>query len=78
MRPIVARPALTCRTRRCATPGGALALTATLQLNHDPGYVLQGRVAARPAASPEIADAIKYLGSADAAGLRPFSLAGTF
>lgn len=58
--------------------GGALALTATLQLNRDPGYVLQGRVAARPSASPEIADAIRYLGSPDAAGLRPFSLAGTF
>ena len=58
--------------------GGALELNATLQLNHDPGYVLQGQVAARPSASPELADAIKYLGSADAAGRRPFSLAGTF
>ena len=58
--------------------GGPLALDATLQLNHDPGYVLQGRVAARPSASPELADVLKYLGSPDATGRRPFSLAGTF
>jgi general secretion pathway protein N len=58
--------------------GGPLALDATLQLNHDPGYVLQGRVAARPGASPDIADVLKYLGSPDATGRRPFSLAGTF
>jgi len=58
--------------------GGALALDATLQLNHDPGYVLQGNVAARTSASPEIANVVKYLGSPDAAGRRPFSLAGTF
>ncbi len=58
--------------------GGPLALEATLQLNHDPGYVLQGRVAARPAASPDIVDVLKYLGSPDAMGRRPFSLAGTF
>jgi general secretion pathway protein N len=58
--------------------GGPLALDATLQLNHDPGYVLQGRVAARPSASPDLTDALKYLGSPDATGRRPFSLAGTF
>ena len=58
--------------------GGPLALDATLQLNHDPGYVLQGRVAARPSASPDLTDVLKYLGSPDAAGRRPFSLAGTF
>ena len=58
--------------------GGALALDATLQLNHDPGYVLQGRVAARPSASPDFVDMLKYLGSPDAQGRRPFSLAGTF
>jgi general secretion pathway protein N len=58
--------------------GGPLELEATLQLNHDPGYVLEGRVAARPSASPDIADLLKYFGSADAAGRRPFSLMGTF
>ena len=58
--------------------GGPLALDATLQLTHDPGYVLQGSVAARPAAPPQFAEQLKYLGSPDAAGRRPFSLAGTF
>ena len=58
--------------------GGPLALVATLQLTHDPGYLLQGQVAARPSAAPEFADQLKYLGSADATGRRPFSLAGTF
>ena len=58
--------------------GGPLALDATLQLNHDPGYVLEGRIAARPSASPDIADQLKYFGSPDAAGRRPFSLMGTF
>lgn len=58
--------------------GGPLALDATLQLTHDPGYLLQGRVAARPSAAPEIADQLKYLGSPDAAGRRPFSMTGTF
>jgi len=58
--------------------GGPLALDATLRLNHDPGYLLEGRVAARPSASPDIADLLKYFGSPDAAGRRPFSLMGTF
>ena len=58
--------------------GGPLELDATLQLNHDPGYVLEGRVAARPSASPDIVDLLKYFGSPDAAGRRPFSLMGTF
>lgn len=58
--------------------GGPLELAATLQFTHDPGYVLQGQVAARPSASTELADGLKYLGSPDAAGRRPFSLSGTF
>lgn len=58
--------------------GGPLQLTATLQLTHDPGYVVQGRVAPRPSASADIVDLLKYLGSPDAAGRRPFSLMGTF
>jgi hypothetical protein len=58
--------------------GGPLALEATLQLNHDPGYVLEGKIAARPSASAELADSLKYFGSPDAAGRRPFSVMGTF
>ena len=58
--------------------GGPLALDATLQLTHDPGYVLQGQVAARPSAPAQLADQLKYLGTPDSSGRRPFSLAGTF
>jgi hypothetical protein len=58
--------------------GGPLELEATLLLNHDPGYVLEGRIAARPSASPDIVDTLKYFGSPDTAGRRPFSLMGTF
>lgn len=58
--------------------GGPLALDATLQLTHDPGYLVQGQVAARPSAPPEFAEQLRYLGSPDASGRRPFSLSGTF
>lgn len=58
--------------------GGALQLEATLQLTHDPGYLVQGRVAARPAASADLNDTLRYLGTPDASGQRPFSLQGTF
>jgi general secretion pathway protein N len=58
--------------------GGPLQLDATLQLTHDPGYLVQGRVAPRPTASAEVVDMLKYLGSPDASGRRPFSLSGTF
>ncbi|HEV2703044.1 MAG TPA: type II secretion system protein N [Steroidobacteraceae bacterium] len=58
--------------------GGALQLDATLQLTHDPGYLVQGHVAARPSASADINDTLKYLGTPDASGRRPFSLQGTF
>jgi general secretion pathway protein N len=58
--------------------GGPLALDASLQFTRDPGYVLQGQVAARPSAPSELADELKYLGSPDASGRRPFSLSGTF
>ncbi len=58
--------------------GGPLQLTGTVQLTHDPGYEVEGRVAPRPSASTDIVDMLKYLGSPDATGRRPFSLMGTF
>lgn len=58
--------------------GGPLILDATLQLTHDPGYLVQGHVAARPSAASALADELKYLGSADPSGRRTFSLQGTF
>jgi general secretion pathway protein N len=58
--------------------GGPLAVEGTLRLTPEPGYVVAGLVAARPSAPPDLAQQIRYLGSPDAQGRRPFSFAGTF
>ena len=57
---------------------GPLAVEGTLKLTPEPGFDIEGLVTARPTASPELANDIQYLGSPDAQGRRPFSLAGTF
>jgi general secretion pathway protein N len=58
--------------------GGPLAVEGSLRLTREPGYDLEGMVAARPNAPPELAQDLRFLGSPDAQGRRPFSLAGTF
>jgi general secretion pathway protein N len=58
--------------------GGPLAVAGTLRLTRERGYVLEGQVAARPGAPPELAGNLVYLGSPDALGRRPFSMTGTF
>ncbi|HTT00976.1 MAG TPA: type II secretion system protein N [Steroidobacteraceae bacterium] len=58
--------------------GGPLAVEGTLRLTPEPGYVVAGLVAARPSAPADLAQQIRYLGSPDAQGRRPFSFAGTF
>jgi general secretion pathway protein N len=58
--------------------GGPLAVEGTLRLTREPGFDIEGLVTARPTASPELAKDIQFLGSPDAQGRRPFSLAGTF
>jgi general secretion pathway protein N len=58
--------------------GGPLAVEGSLRLTPEPGFDLEGFVTARPTASPELAKDIQFLGSPDAQGRRPFSLAGTF
>jgi general secretion pathway protein N len=58
--------------------GGPLAVRGTLRLTGQPGYVLEGEVAARESAAPELAQDLQFLGSPDSAGRRPFSIAGTF
>ncbi len=58
--------------------GGPLALTGTLRLTAQPGYVLRARVAARAGAAPSLVQALQYLGAPDAEGLRPFALSGTY
>jgi general secretion pathway protein N len=57
--------------------GGPLAVSGTVRLTPAPGYAVQGLVAARPGAPPELVNNLQYLGSADAQGRRPFSMAGT-
>jgi hypothetical protein len=56
--------------------GGPLQLQLCLQLAPSLAWELQGVVAARTGADPELVRQIQYLGVADAQGMRPFSLAG--
>jgi hypothetical protein len=58
--------------------GGPLAVEGTVRLTPEPGFDLEGLVTARPTAPPELAQDIQFLGSPDAQGRRPFSLAATF
>jgi general secretion pathway protein N len=58
--------------------GGPLALSGTLRLTAEPGYVLHARLAARADASPSLRQALQYLGAPDAQGRRPFALSGTY
>lgn len=57
--------------------GGPLAVQGTLRLTRQPGYVLQGTVAAREGAAPELVSALQFLGTPDALGRRPFSIASS-
>ncbi len=61
-----------------ADEGGPLSLSGQLQLGADGQYELNGLVAARPEANPELAHDLEILGPADAQGRRQFSLAGSF
>jgi len=58
---------------------GPLALEGTLRLTRaPPGFELEGLIAPRRGAPPEIVNNIRFFGSPDASGRRPFSLSGTF
>ena len=57
---------------------GPLALEGTLRLTPAPGFELEGFIAARRGAAPELVNSLRFLGSPDATGRRPFSLSGTF
>jgi general secretion pathway protein N len=58
--------------------GGPLSVAGTLKLTREPGYVIEGQVAAKPGAPEQITRQIQFLGAPDAQGRRPFSLAGTY
>jgi len=61
-----------------ADEGGPLSLSGQLQLGSDGQYELNGFVAARPEASPDLSHDLEILGPADGDGRRQFSLAGNF
>jgi general secretion pathway protein N len=57
---------------------GPLNVEGTLRLTREPGFVLEGLVAAGPETPPQLAKELSYLGTADAQGRRPFSVAASF
>ncbi len=56
---------------------GPLAVQGTMRLTRQPGFDLQGEVTARPGAPPALINNIRFLGSPDALGRRPFGISGT-
>ena len=57
---------------------GPLAVEGSLKLTPAPGFDLQGLVAARPSASADLVQNLRFLGSPDAQGRREFSLESSF
>jgi Type II secretion system (T2SS), protein N len=57
---------------------GPLALEGTLRLTPQPGFELQGLIAARQGAAPEVVNNLRFLGPPDASGRRQFSVTGSF
>jgi len=58
--------------------GGPLGVAGTVTLTDEPGYMVEGLVTLRADTPPGLARSISMLGTPDAAGRRPFSLAGTY
>ena len=57
---------------------GPLSVEGSLRLTPEPGFDLQGLVAARPSASADLVQNLRFLGSPDAQGRRQFSLESSF
>lgn len=57
---------------------GPINVAATVRVQRDRSYLVEGQVATRPEAPPQVVSALQYLGEADASGRRPFSISGTF
>lgn len=66
---------LTGRVRDLDAP---MVVRGQLEIQPNRSYTLQGEVAPKPGAPPEVANAIAFLGPADAAGRRQFAITGTF
>jgi hypothetical protein len=57
---------------------GPLALEGTVRLTPQPGFELQGLIAPRQGAAPEVVNNLRFLGPPDASGRRQISMTGTF
>ena len=58
--------------------GGPIQIVGTIQLKAaDRSYLVEGQVATKPDAPPDLSRTLEYLGPPDAQGRRPFSLSGT-
>lgn len=57
--------------------GGPLEIAGSVRLKPDRSYLIEGVVAMRPDAPKAISDTLQFLGTPDAQGRRPFSIAGT-
>jgi general secretion pathway protein N len=57
---------------------GPLAVEGSIRLTPAPGFDLEGLVAPRASASPDLVQTLRFLGSPDAQGRRPFSLESSF
>jgi general secretion pathway protein N len=57
---------------------GPLSVDGTLRLTRQGGFEVQGTVAPRQGAPADLTDNLRFLGTPDASGRRPFSLSGTF
>ena len=57
--------------------GGPLEVHGVFRITPKREWTLEGRVAPRPTADPDLVQQIQYLGGADAQGQRQFSVAGT-
>jgi hypothetical protein len=66
---------LTGRVRDLDAP---LTVRGQLVIRPNRSYVLEGEVAPKPGAPPEIANSVAFLGPADAAGRRTITITGTF
>lgn len=56
---------------------GIVDIEGTISIRPDGSYALLGNVAARPGAPPSIEQQLRFLGSPDARGMRPFRFEGT-
>ncbi|HTW38571.1 MAG TPA: type II secretion system protein N [Steroidobacteraceae bacterium] len=65
-------------TGRLEDLGGPLAVQGTVRLTREPGFVVEGLIAPRANAPRDIVEDIRFLGSPDAQGRRPFTVAETF